>query len=91
VNRFLLYFINRKPLQASDIFEKGSIVLGAVNSVILIVVGEHRHGIASNDDTRIFIRLSVLPNQKSSCASVLMMEATDMRNGHDCSLVWRFD
>jgi hypothetical protein len=32
VNSFLLYFINRSPLQASDIFEKGSVVLGAANS-----------------------------------------------------------
>jgi hypothetical protein len=32
VNSFLLYFINRSPLQASDIFEKGSVVLGAPNS-----------------------------------------------------------
>jgi hypothetical protein len=32
VNSFLLYFINRSPLQASDILEKGSVVLGAANS-----------------------------------------------------------
>ena len=32
VNSFLLYFTNRSPLQASDIFEKGSVILGAANS-----------------------------------------------------------
>jgi len=28
VNSFLLYFTNRSSLEASDIFEKGSLVLG---------------------------------------------------------------
>ena len=34
VNSFLLYFTNRSPLQASDIFEKGSVVLGTAGSSI---------------------------------------------------------
>ena len=41
--------------------------------------------------TLVFLCLAVLPNEKSSCASVLVMETTDMRNGHDISLVWHLN
>ena len=34
VNSFLLYFTNRSSLEASDIFEKGSLVLGTAGSSI---------------------------------------------------------
>jgi hypothetical protein len=34
MNSFLLYFTNRSPLQASDIFEKGGVVLGTAGSSI---------------------------------------------------------
>jgi len=30
-------------------------------------------------------------SEKLSCASVLMVKATDMRNCHDLSLFWRFN
>ena len=36
--------------------------------------------------TFVFIDLAVLPNENSSCASVIMMGAADMRNSHDLSL-----
>jgi len=32
MNSFLLYFTNRSSLEASDIFEKGSLVLGTADS-----------------------------------------------------------
>jgi hypothetical protein len=48
-------------------------------------------GRASAAATRLFIHLAILPNETSSRASVLMMEATDMRNGNDISLVWQFN
>jgi hypothetical protein len=74
-----------------DTFAAVSIALSAVGFLNAIIVGEHRQSIASTDDTRFSIRLTVVPNEKSSCASVLMMKATDMRNGEDISLIWQLN
>ena len=74
-----------------DIFAAVSIALSAVGFLNAIIVGEHRQSIASTDDTRFSIRLTVVPNEKSSSAPVLMMKSTDMRNCPNLSLFWRFN
>jgi hypothetical protein len=54
--------------------------------------------VISGDEAQSFFRQhksyyskAVLPMQKSSSASVLMMDTADMRNGHDLSLGWRLN
>jgi len=51
----------------------------------------HGQSIASSGTRRLAIGPAVLQNEKSSCASVLMMKTTDMRNCHNLSLFWRFN
>jgi hypothetical protein len=58
--------------------------------VIEITTREHGQSISSGD-TLLYIGLVVPPNEQSSGASVLVMEATDMRNGHDLSQLPRFN
>jgi hypothetical protein len=67
-----------------------SITLAKKIPVIEITTCEHGQSIACAD-TRPYIGLVVTPNVKSSSASVLMMKATDMRNGDDVSKRCRFN
>ncbi|MFC1578990.1 hypothetical protein ACFL3Y_01215 [Pseudomonadota bacterium] len=67
-----------------------SITLAKKIPVIEITTREHGQSIASAD-TLLYIALGVLPNEKSSSASILVMEATDMRYCHYLSLLWRLN
>jgi hypothetical protein len=72
-----------------DFFVEVSIIYGDVNPRNYCC--GHGQGVASSGNRRLTIGPAVLPNEKLSCASVLMMKTTDMRNGHDLSLFWRFN
>jgi len=47
----------------------------------------HGQSVASSGNRLLTIGPAVLPNEKSSCASVLMVKTTDMRYSHDLSLL----
>ena len=89
-NSQLLYITKIIPRRASDFFRTYRSPSAPQIPVIPIIIGEHGKSIASTDGTRFFC-VTVLPNEKSSCASVLMMETTKMRDTHDLSLLWRLD
>ena len=90
MNRLLFNSPKNSPRKASDISVNASITLATQISVIEKTTREHGQSIACAD-THLYIGLVVLPNVKSSCASVLMMETTDMKNSHDLSLVVRLN
>jgi len=71
------------------LFGKVSIIYGDVNPRNYCC--GHGQSVSSSGNRRLTIGPAVLPIEKSSCASVLMMKTTDMRNGHDLSPFWRFD